>query len=71
MSRLEFKKNKTNFEVNLFSSKDSKSFYRNIIDKDKNKLAQILIDLHLYGFPVEEAVKMFLKRVRVKDWLGL
>jgi len=71
MGSLEFKKNKDKFEVNLFSSKNSKSFYRNIIDKDPGKLAQILIDLHLYNYPVDKAIKIFLKRVKTHDWLGL
>jgi len=68
---LEFKKNREKFEVNVFESKNSKSSYRNIIDKDANNLAQILVDLYLYGFPIERAVNIFNNRVRKKDWLGL
>lgn len=68
---MEFKKNREGFEVNVFNSKGSKSSYRNIIDKDTNKLAQILIDLHLYGFPIEKAILIFNKRLDKKDWLGL
>jgi len=71
MSRLEFKKHKRGFEVNVFEGKNSKSSYRNIINKDFNGLAQILIDLYLYGFPVERAIKSFRKRIETKDWLGL
>ena len=41
MTYLEFKKHKGNYEINLFHSKNSKSHYKNIIDKDVNKLAQI------------------------------
>ena len=68
---LEFKKNRENFEVNVFSSKKSQSSYRNIIDKDANKLAQILIDLLMNGFPIEKAIHIFNERMRKKDWLGL
>lgn len=70
MGRLEFKKHGDKFEVNLFEGKSSKSSYHNIIDKDFNALAQILIDLYLYGFPIEKAITIFRKRVRTKDWLG-
>ena len=68
---LEFKKHKENYEINLFSSKKSKSSYRNIIDKDVNKLAQILIDLYMYGFPIEKAMRIFYEKIKKKDWLGL
>lgn len=68
---LEFKKNRERFEINIFSSKKAKSDYRNILDKDANKLAQILIDLYMYGFPIEKAVSIFNERVKKKDWLGL
>jgi hypothetical protein len=71
MSFLEMKKSKDNFEVNLFFSKTSKSHYRNIIDKNPKKLAQILIDLMIEGFPIIEAIKIFNKRVKSRDWLGL
>jgi len=68
---LEFKKNRNAYEINLFDSKGSKSSYRNIIDKDANKLAQILIDLYMYGFPIEKAIYIFNERVKKRDWLGL
>jgi len=71
MTRLEFKKHKRGFEVNVFDGKNSKSSYTNIINKDFNGMAQILIDLYLFGFPIEKAIKIFLSRVRQKDWLGL
>jgi len=75
MSVLEFKKNKENFEINLFeknsrSSKISHSHYTNVIDKNPKQLAQILIDLYLDGFKVNEAIKIFMKRVSNRDWLG-
>ena len=71
MTRVEFKKHGENFEVNVFEGKNSKSSYTNIIDKDFNKLAQILVDLYLFGFPVEKALKIFLNKVKTRDWLGL
>jgi len=67
---LEFKSNREKFEVNVFDKKKSKSSYRNIIDKDANKLSQILVDLYLYGFPIEKAISIFNGRVKRKDWLG-
>jgi len=70
MTRLEFKNHKNNFEVNVFEGKKQSS-YRNIIDRDPNKLAQILIDLYMYGFPIEKAIHIFNEKVRKKDWLGL
>ena len=68
---LEFKSNRDKYEVNVFENKKSKSSYRNIIDKDVNKLAQILIDLYLQGFPIEKAFMIFHTKVKKKDWLGL
>jgi|TARA_Y100000034_G_scaffold34720_1_gene42634 type II secretory pathway component PulF len=71
MSNLEFKKHGERYEINLSHSKNTKSYYRNIVDKDPNKLAQILIDLHLEGYPIEKAVKIMRERMTKKDWLGL
>lgn len=71
MVNLELKRHKEDYEVNLFYSKNSKSHYHNIIDKDYNRLSQILMDLYLEGFPVEEAFKIFFAKVNKKDWLGL
>jgi len=68
---LEFKNHKDNFEVNVFEGKKDKSSYRNIIDKDPNKLAQILIDLYMFGFPIGKAIHIFNEKVKKKDWLGL
>jgi len=69
--RLEFKNHKDKYEVNVFEGKSKQSSYRNIIDKDQNKLAQILIDLYMYGFPIDKAIYIFNEKVRKKDWLGL
>ena len=71
---LEVKNHKSNKEVNLFYSKNSKSHYHNIIDRDPNKLAQVIEDLHFEGYPMEKACKQFLERLekfKRKDWLGL
>ena len=71
MANLEFKKHKENYEINLFEGKNSKSHYTNVINRNPSQLAQILIDLHLDGYKVEEAVKIFLNRIKSRDWLGL
>lgn len=71
MPILELKKHNKNYEVNVFYSKRSKSGYTNIIDKDPNKIAQVLIDIYLEGFPVDKAIKIFSDRIRSKDWLGI
>ena len=71
MAYLEFKKNKDGYEINTFEKKGSKSYYQNIIDRDPKKIAQILLDLYFDGFKIEEAIKIFLRRLRTKDWLGL
>lgn len=71
MNNLEIKKHKQNYEVSLFHGKNSKSHYNNIIDRDPNKLAQILIDLYLEGFPIERAIKLWEERFKKKDWLGI
>lgn len=70
MAILEFKRHKENYEINLFDSKNSKSHYTNIIDKNPAKIAQILMDLYLDGFPIEKAIKIYLGRIKSKDWLG-
>ena len=69
--RLEFKKHKTNYEINVFEGKSSESCYRNIIDRDPKKIAQILIDLYMDGFPIGKAIHIFNDRTKKKDWLGL
>ena len=69
MRRLEFKKHKDEYEINIFEGKMSS--YRNILDKDPNKLAQIFIDLQMGGFPIGKAIHIFNEKVKRKDWLGL
>ena len=71
MAILELKKYKDKHEINLYYSKSSGSHYRNIVDKDPNKLAQIFIDLMFEGYPIKEAIKIFNTRFRNRDWLGL
>lgn len=76
MARLEVVRDgkKQNFRANVFHSDRRKGkekvSYWNIIDKDKTKLAQLFIDLHLEGFPIIEAFKIFRDRVDRRDWLG-
>lgn len=70
MSQLEFKKHREKFELNLSHSKNSRSYYHNVIDKDPNKLAQIFIDLFLEGYPIEKAFRIMQERINKKDWLG-
>jgi hypothetical protein len=65
---------KQNFKASVFynekHSRKEKASYWNIIDHDKTKLAQLLIDLHLEGFPIIEAFKIFQERINNRDWLG-
>lgn len=68
---LDIKKNKENYEVNVFHNKKSKSHYWNLITKDPQRLAQILIDLEIQGFPITKAISIFMQRMRTKDWMGL
>ena len=77
MSRLEVVRDgkKGNLRANLFfnnipKGKKEKVSYWNIIDKDKSKFAQLLIDLYLEGFPVVEGYRIFNERINKKDWLG-
>jgi len=72
MVSMDIKKHRENYELNLFEkgSKSRKSFYRNIISKDPNRLAQIFLDLYIYGFPIEKAIQIFKKRLKQRDWLG-
>lgn len=75
MSRMEIKKEKENYRVSLFHNKEGKkrekSHYWNIIDRDPKKLAQVLIDLWLEGFPIDQSYRIMQERLRKKDWLGL
>ena len=46
--------------------------YHNIIDFNHEKLAQVLIDLYLEGYPIEKAIKLFLeKQHKPRDWMGV
>lgn len=73
MVELEIKRHKDKFEVAVFPSKrrGDGSSYSNTIDRDPNKIAQVLIDLETVDdFPIFEAVKIYLQRRKNKDWLG-
>jgi len=77
MTRLEVVRDakRRNLRANVFyndhpKGKREKASYWNIIDKDKTKFAQLLIDLYLEGFPIVEGYKIFNERVNKKDWLG-
>lgn len=70
MGNLELKRNRENFELNLFERKGSKSYYQNIITPNPKQLAQILTDLRMFGFKVDEAIKIYLSRMKNRDWLG-
>ncbi len=65
------KRNRSNYEVSIYHSKNSKPHYNNLIDRDPNKLAQILIDLYLEGFPIEKAIIILEERFKKRDWLGI
>ncbi len=65
------KKNKDNYEVNLFYNDKSKSHYRNLITRDPRRIAQLLLDLTLEGFPINEAIRIMRTRMKEKDWLGI
>jgi len=66
--RMEVKKHKENFEVNVFDK--SSHTYSNILTHDPKIIAQILMDLYFLGFPIEKAVKILMDRLKRKDWLG-
>jgi len=71
MTYLKIKKNRGNYEVNVFHSRKSKSQYTNILNKDPNQIAQVLIDLIVQGFPIQEAIQIVNERIRRKDWMGI
>lgn len=71
MAYLQVKKHRENYEVNVFHSRDSKSCYNNLIKNDPNLIAQILIDLWIHGFNIEKAVKIFLSKMKKKDWMEI
>lgn len=70
----EVKRHKDNYEVNVFDEKThrrkTKSYYRTIIDRNPERLAQFFLDLYLDGFPVSVAFKIMQERIEKKDWLG-
>lgn len=59
----------TAYSGNRKEQKDQ--IYNNIMGKDPNAIAQVLLDLELVdSFPIEKAVKIYMERRRNKDWLG-
>lgn len=70
MTYIKMKKNKGNVEVNVFGE-GKKSYYGNVITRDPQVIAQILIDLMFQGFPIEKAIKIFNERMKKKDWMGI
>ena len=70
MSFLRIQKHKDGYDLNAYTSKNSDSIYNNHIDKDYRKIAQILIDLHLEGFPIKEAIVLFEEKMNKRDWVG-
>jgi len=72
VKEIELKRSKDNYELNLYSGNGRKKsgYYNNIVTRDKNTLAQILIDLYLEGFPIDQAILIFNRRVKKRDWLG-
>jgi hypothetical protein len=71
MVYLELKKNRGNYKVNVFPKYGGKSIYSNNVENNPSKLAQVLIDLHIQGFHIEEAVQIFNRRIRNHDWMGI
>lgn len=67
--QLEFKKHGENYEVIVKYGRQKHSAYHNILDRDSNKIAIVLMDLYRQGFPIDEASKKFLQKVEDKDWL--
>ena len=65
---MEIKKHRENFEVNVFDK--NSHVYSNILIRDPNRIAQILMDLYFLGFPIEKALAIFKERLAKKDWLG-
>jgi len=72
VKEIELKRSKENYELNLYGGKGRRKsvYYSNVVTKDKNIIAQILIDLYLEGFPIEGAIDIFNRRVKKRDWLG-
>ena len=71
MSIAKLKKHKDKYEINMFQGKGSRSHYNNIIDKDPNKIALILMDLSFEGFPIDKAILIYQAKMNKRDWLGL
>lgn len=75
MSTFKVNWRKKGYEVIAYSgNRETKRdiVYRNLIDKDPNKIAQVLLDLEIVdSFPILKAVKIYLEKRESKDWMGL
>ena len=71
MKTLELKNNKENYEISVVYGKRRKVQYNTILNHDYNQIAQVLIDLYLEGFAIEQAINIFQERMRKRDWLGI
>lgn len=75
-NNLELKKEGENYRVSLYYSEKKgkprgKAHYWNIISRDKKRLAQILLDLYLEGFPIDESYRIMQQKIANRDWTGL
>jgi|TARA_B100001971_G_C18044482_1_gene459431 hypothetical protein len=68
MTYLRIKRYKENYEVGVFPDKKSKSQYTNILTKDPEIIAIILIDLIIQDLPIQKAIKIMNKKLKNKDW---
>ena len=70
---LEVKKHRDNYEVNIFNKyrRKNKAVYHNIIDRDPKRIALILHDLEIEGFPIAKAITLFKSIKSEVDWLGI
>lgn len=69
--RLQVKPHRNFYDIDILSERNQGSSYHNIIDRDPKKIAIVLMDLYREGFPIEEAVRIFLNKVEQRDWLSL
>ena len=59
-----------NLRVNVYATPKDRSSYENILTKDPNRIAQVLMDLIVLGFPIERAIVKLKERIKKKDWFG-
>lgn len=71
---MEKQKHGDRYELELFyndkpKGKREKAYRWYVIDKDKKKFAQFLIDMYLEGFPIIEAYEIAVSKIKDKDWI--